>query len=204
MRLLTIASRPSDYAEMSLLADALAERAHHVRVVYFAWRFDKSLPEIQRQVALLNDGTRSIDAVLRDVETTADLAGAAPQPLPVTDDLSGSRMRRRLRVIARNIRYLHRFPAQLWMVARDAPRRDVPRLALQGWATASRYRRVLEFFDDEIARHGIDAVLIPEDIVGHIWPVAVKAAHARRVPALVFPYTLANQQEAVQSLRSEP
>ena len=66
------------------------------------------------------------------------------------------------------------------------------------------YRGFLEMFRETIREGSFDAVLIPEDVVGYVWPVAVKAAHDAQIPALVFPYTLANRNEPLQSLRNEP
>ena len=66
------------------------------------------------------------------------------------------------------------------------------------------YRCFLRFFEQAMDERSYDAVLVPEDVVGYIWPVAIKAAHAREVPVLVFPYTLANRLEPLQSLKSEP
>jgi hypothetical protein len=66
------------------------------------------------------------------------------------------------------------------------------------------YRNYVEFFDDIIDRERIDAVLIPEDIVGNIWPVVINTGHKRGIPTLVLPYTLANREEAVQGLKDVP
>lgn len=66
------------------------------------------------------------------------------------------------------------------------------------------YARHLEVFRTELRAQPYDALLIPEDVVGAVWPIAIKAANELAIPSLVFPYTLANQQEAVQSLKDEP
>lgn len=66
------------------------------------------------------------------------------------------------------------------------------------------YHRNLKTFRAELRAGKFDAILIPEDIVGSVWPLVIKAGHENNIPTLVFPYTLANQKEAVQSLKSEP
>lgn len=66
------------------------------------------------------------------------------------------------------------------------------------------YAHHLKSFRSEFRRLSCDAVLIPEDVVGAVWPLAIKAAREIGIPSLVFPYTLANQKEAVQSLKGEP
>lgn len=84
---------------------------------------------------------------------------------------------------------------------RAVGRREALELAYRGAAMSAQYTRYLRLFLRFIKRRGFDAVLLPEDVVGHIWPVAIAAAHKRGIPALVLPYTLANREEAVQSLK---
>lgn len=75
---------------------------------------------------------------------------------------------------------------------------------VEGFYLIAIYGRNLQSFRSELQRGKFDAVIIPEDIVGSVWPLLIKAAHESKIPALVFPYTLANQKEAVQSLKNEP
>jgi hypothetical protein len=84
-----------------------------------------------------------------------------------------------------------------------ANQRQAIEIALQSARMIAQYSRSLQFFLRSISSRSIDALLIPEDIVGNIWPVAIAAAHRRGIPALVLPYTLANREEAVQSLKGE-
>jgi hypothetical protein len=63
------------------------------------------------------------------------------------------------------------------------------------------YKRFAEFIRNSINSLGLDALIIPEDIVGSTWPVAIQAAHASGTPVLVLPYTVANRAEAIQSLK---
>ena len=74
----------------------------------------------------------------------------------------------------------------------------------QGAAMVLHYLEFRRLFQRTMTERAIDAVLIPEDIVGKVWPVAIAAAHERGVPALVLPYTLANRAEAVQGLKGLP
>lgn len=76
-------------------------------------------------------------------------------------------------------------------------------VAYQSAAMVAQYSRSLQFFGRSIRSRLIDAVILPEDIVGNTWPMAIAAAHRRGIPALVLPYTLANREEAVQSLKGE-
>jgi len=83
-------------------------------------------------------------------------------------------------------------------------RMETARRVHQAAGMAVVYRNFVEFFGDLIDRERIEAVLIPEDIVGNIWPVVIKTAHTHGIPTLVLPYTLANPEEAVQGLKDVP
>ena len=49
-----------------------------------------------------------------------------------------------------------------------------------------------------------DIIILPEDIVGSVSPLLIRAGHAYGIPSLVVPYTIANQQEAFRSLSTYP
>jgi len=66
------------------------------------------------------------------------------------------------------------------------------------------YRRFYRFFTAEVRSSRLDALLMPEDVVGYMWPLAIKAGHDCGIPSLVFPYTLANREEPIRSLAQEP
>lgn len=66
------------------------------------------------------------------------------------------------------------------------------------------YTAFLRYFLQHIRQESYDAILIPEDVVGYLWPSLIKAGHEQGIPTLVFPYTLANREEPLQSLRDEP
>jgi hypothetical protein len=66
------------------------------------------------------------------------------------------------------------------------------------------YRTMHEFFQHYLLEHDIETVLIPEDIVGYVWPVLIRAGKDLGRPTLVFPYTLANELEPLRSLREQP
>lgn len=63
------------------------------------------------------------------------------------------------------------------------------------------YRRFLRYFRREIRAHRAEALLLPEDVVGYTWPLLIKAGHEYGIPSLVFPYTLANREEPLRSLK---
>ena len=44
--------------------------------------------------------------------------------------------------------------------------------------------------------------LLPDNVVGPIWPPLTKACKKLNIPVMVFPFTICNQEEAVQTLRN--
>jgi len=250
LRLLAIASRPSDYVEMADLARALAARRHDVSLLYLYSRDDPSAPRMLEQLSALSsetgvngvavevselppampvfDTTTPVEAapgppasatypdvrpaavnVLRSVALWARRRGlhlypkntivgrAAYGAMHAIDSLSDRQRRARARALFGSLRgRLRRLPLSM--------RFEAPIRVYQAAATLSYYERFAAFFRQSIANRRIDAILIPEDIVGSIWPVAIRAGHDSGIPALVLPYTLANREEAIQSLKGAP
>ncbi|MCL5272946.1 MAG: CDP-glycerol glycerophosphotransferase family protein, partial [Gammaproteobacteria bacterium] len=56
-------------------------------------------------------------------------------------------------------------------------------------------------FREIIKNHQINLIVLPEDVVGNITPVLIKAGHSLKVSSLVLPYTICNQTEAFQALK---
>jgi len=59
------------------------------------------------------------------------------------------------------------------------------------------YRKLLSHLN-------INIIILPEDIVGLVTPVMIAAGHHYNIPSLILPYTIANQEEAFQSLKNQP
>lgn len=55
-----------------------------------------------------------------------------------------------------------------------------------------------------VAKLEPDAIILPEDVVGSITPLVIKAGHRCNIPSVIVPYTIANQQEAFLSLQHNP
>jgi hypothetical protein len=259
LRVLVLASRPSDYTEMSELARAMAARGHHPTLVYFYSPSDPGSQGIIRDMEALERASVSaqpvdIDSVNRggdEVEDAGDVLSARERPSQATEEglynlvlllrdrVLGREFAMQLRETLPTVRKI--FPviykvARFVDIIRNLP--DGIRMARRVWRhrlgqrlTQSRqmtlgmrirvlvmgpkvvtdaafmeqlYFRFLRFFRDLIRSVDAEALLIPEDIVGNLWPVAIKAAHQAGIPALVLPYTLANKQEAFQSLKDQP
>jgi hypothetical protein len=64
------------------------------------------------------------------------------------------------------------------------------------------YRGMLEGLRSELVSWKPDAVILPEEVVGPFWSSIVGACRRTNVPVLVTPYTIANRQEAFQSLKN--
>lgn len=63
------------------------------------------------------------------------------------------------------------------------------------------YKSYGSMFDTLLGQKNYQVILTPEDVVGPFWPMLIKAGLARRIPTVILPYTLANQEEAFKSLR---
>lgn len=273
LRLLALASRPSDLVEMSDLARALSARGHALTLLYFYSSGDpSSAAEIRRLKTIGSEAridTASVEVTnlppaafrthreLALSEAAAAAAAAANVAMAKTRGLLGTLLRFKIAinvkvrrptmpslypVLHSTVAWLRRnnlnfYPKNTWIsrsiytglfkldqltprevwdtfrqmlrlrkelnnqaIAGEGPTLD---LAFQSAAMVGRYKRFLAFFGGAIRSRSFDALLLPEDIVGDIWPVAIAAAHGADVPALVLPYTLANREEAIQSLKGE-
>lgn len=251
-RLLVLASRPSDYTEMSELARALAGRGHQLSLIYFYSPTDPGSKAIINSLGVLGrtPGLAAQAADIDDVQRGQGRPGDPSAPitalpsqvtevglyhlvLALRDRVLG---RERALALRRQFPTVRRIFPVVYKVARLV---DVVRSLPEGFRIAWRaanedvarqrglwvrvrvflsgpkvmadaafmehvYRRFLAFFSETIHARAIDAVLIPEDIVGNLWPVAIKAGHDAGIPTIVLPYTLANREEALQSLRDQP
>jgi hypothetical protein len=187
-RLLAVASRPSEFFEMAQLAGGLARLGNHVTLLYL---------HASSEPALHAD----IIARMRQREPAGDVEMVAVDFDRVREGRRYSRPMQLLDLarpqsVAAMAALMRQMPLRLWP--------HLPLTARRALLTTSLFERCIEFYSDTIRRYRTTAVLIPEDIVGPFWPVAVKAAHSNGVPAIVFPYTLADRKEALQSLRQDP
>jgi hypothetical protein len=254
LRLLVLASRPSDYGEMSELARGLSARGHYIHLLYFFAPGDPGSDLIVRSIETFNDTPRvmargvDIDDVQRGQQQHDGTGNGAAAQLSQATEIGLYRMvqafrdrylgragvaliRRHLPTIrgifpvvykaARLVDMVRNLPAGIRM-ARETARDRIkqtrqmsvsmrlkvlmmgPKVVTDAAFMEQVYRRFLAFFAETIASNNIEALLIPEDIVGNLWPVAIKAGHDAGAPTLVLPYTLANKEEAFQSLKDQP
>jgi hypothetical protein len=220
-----LASSPSDLTEMVDLADALIKQENHVTLAYFnEGGFIALDPRVNARIQELRDSTDEIDAyILHPGDSLLDsIAKAKLRWRAKAKILWRTKVQALWRKVGllRVLRYaVFKSLRQLRLLKRKyiGSRRatserqtldaEKPSLIYQVLETAyliALYYRNLQLFRTEMRRGDFDLALIPEDVVGSVWPLLIKAAHEVEIPILVFPYTLANQKEAVQSLKSEP
>jgi hypothetical protein len=185
-RLLVLAASSSDLVEMRDLAKVLAKSGHSVYLKY-----------------VCENGTNAVGSDARNVIQFLDrfegrLQGGA---IELSKSFSKQELSNNRDGLSTNVKPLKIFFSNLLGWIRNQQ-------GLRSFLTIPiclfRYVRNLNVFRNEFRQHSYDAILMPEDVVGMIWPIVIKAAHEANIPSLVFPYTLANQQEALQSLRDEP
>lgn len=83
------------------------------------------------------------------------------------------------------------------------PASNLYRFLIENIYLIALYGRNFQLFRSELQNGQFDIAIIPEDVVGSVWPLFIKAAHEMDIAVLVLPYTLAGQAEAVQSLKGE-
>lgn len=66
------------------------------------------------------------------------------------------------------------------------------------------YKKSLKQYKEILKAHNIKLIILPEDIVGYVSPLLIKAGHKLRIPSMIIPYTIANQTEAFQALKTRP
>ena len=240
LRLLTIASQPADYVEMSDLARALAQRGHDVSLLYLYSRDDPAAGRVLEQLIALTRECGVKGTAIEVSEVPSDLPAEVVAPAmaardPVEDSVVADALRRVIGWVRRHnldvypkhtiigratyglahfidaVRDRERTRQTVRLFSQLRPRlREFPwrlrvaavRRLYQAAAMVLHYRRFDTLVRNAIQSRRLDALLIPEDIVGSVWPVAIRAGHDLGVPTLVLPYTLANSEEAVQSLKS--
>ncbi len=223
---LLVGQRPSDLVEIADTARALAGKGHRVTLLYLyaSPEADAHRSAFDVLARLAGGAAAGITALSVDVLNVH--AGVFERPRPLLELIDESpapaiagladtvvapgllaKVGRRVRDPKGTLTVLAEVGPAMFDLATRAPVRWWGSL----FTTARRmqdarliYRRFHALFSRLIAEMHVDAVVIPEDIVGPVWPVLVSASHGAAIPALVCPYTLANQSEAIQSLKNEP
>jgi hypothetical protein len=222
-----VGQRPSDLVEIADTALALARRGHRATLLYLyaGTEIEQHASAFDALAGMAADDSAGVTAIALDA--VAIRQGVFEDPRPIAEIIercqrlpaatTGSdapvlrrlwpRVRRRLQDpkgtsdilvnLVPTLSYLiDHVPVRLWTQLLTTVRRAT--------TTVLVYKRFLAFFARALRELEIDAAIIPEDIVGPVWPVLIRAAHDGGIPVLVCPYTLANQSEAIQSLKAQP
>lgn len=188
---LIVAQRPSDYVEMRRCAVALHARGWRVVMLYHCIYADQEqerglLDEIERMTAT---GELAASHVISAVQRSRRRQRRTVPPKPAP---------------ARDTRWTRAalFVGRVWSRVRRLPSILFYRLGT-GLFIVRIFQRRLREYEALLQRFEPDALILPEDVVGLVTPLIIKAGHSAGVPSLVLPYTIANQQEAFQSLKGQ-
>lgn len=176
--ILLAAQRPSDYVEMKRCALALAARGHIIQFIYHPTyggsETDNAI--LQEMDALERSGSLARAMVLLDAR------GAKQVSIPTLPSAPRKKI------------------AGWWRALIVKP---INYLLVAGYLI-SMYPKRLRKYVTILRELRPDIIILPEDVVGLVTPLLIRAGHINKTPSLVVPYTIANQQEAFQSLRQYP
>jgi hypothetical protein len=191
---LVVAQRPSDYVEMRRCALALHDLGWTAQILYFG---NGPQDKEERKVAADMEGLHRAGKVSQ-IEFLV-YGGRSSRA-----EEAGSPPRESLRKMLRRVIY------RLLGISPSTSVKCLDRIAdLVALARAFAhpiyaYRRNLNDISDILKRLKPDAIVLPEDVVGPVTALVIKAGHRRGIPSIILPYTIANQQEAFRSLTSNP
>ena len=188
-KILLVAQRPSDYVEMRRSADALRQNDYTVQVLYHPCESAKSPSE----AAVLEDGKQAESKGNLDSFEVFDFFKILDRN-PAEEN-----KRRSLQIGSGRLAVL--VHAYYFLLSKFYDHFDYR--IVGGLVTLSIYLRMCRKYTQLLKRIRPDVLVLPEDVVGIITPQIIKAAHRLNIPSLILPYTIANQQEAFLSLRSQ-
>ncbi len=194
-RIMLVAQRPSDYVEMKRCAIALSRCGYDMIIVYYisgAPRPDE-LPVLE-DMHRLKEAGEIADAFM--FELTARSAFPLPSNFDNAEEQDAAASVPKLIRVSSYRKYAPRFLFR----HRHTLIRFPLAIARQIWLPVT-FVRTLKAIDATIAHLNLDAIVLPEDVVGLVTPLVVRAGHQHNLPSVIIPYTIANQSEAFQSLR---
>jgi hypothetical protein len=246
-KVLLVTQLPSDFTEMSRVAEALHRRGHAVYFVHHPARHDQlDVDPVVRRLRELKASGDIADFELI-YETPARVA-VPPVPAPTSQKKDDEeRWPQRFQRSIRNWVESKRdgwfcpkplVPATEWFFATlmaapvtiDRWHKNTHRFVMRwgyyeprAWYVEKRYKtsewlkeqlagpryvvallklyaKRYRAYRDVLARHDIQCIVLPEDCVGMVSPLLIKAARRRNIGTVILPYTIANQQEAFRSL----
>lgn len=214
-RLLLVATSASNLAEFADMAKVLAMRGRRILLLYAYSRSLREAVDVINALDSLNGIHHRLTTLLIDLDSGQTSFIRRDHGAQVSMYPTGTRHGKRggLYPIIRIKPMLYWLDAKgwFWLLPLKKLRRRVKEWArtrlstlymfIRGFQLVNHYRFHLSVFRVLLKEGSYDAILVPEDVVGDVWPLLIKAGHEEDLPTLVFPYTLANQEEAFQSLR---
>lgn len=207
-RILLVAQRPSDFVEMRRCAFAFRAIGWSCIVLYFGQGAQKSeIVEMETELSELRRLGILDSYVFLGPETPSNLKFTAPTR--AGRGLLGDEFKRRpvVSIVRKAV-----LKVDSWVDG--TLRKQVARLlavVFRWFDLFANGARVLRYYFDEqesigkiVADVRPDAIVLPEDVVGLVTPLVIRAGHLQNIPSIIIPYTIANQQEAFKSLRSNP
>lgn len=176
---LLVSQRPSDYAEMKRCALALTDRGYRILFVYHRISEDDlSEAPLLTEIKALNESKKFAEVFV----------------------VNSNRRRRRLTSKKKK----QKTPAQYslrWFVG---PTIGAFYRVARMWRILQEFRYRFRYYKKILRDTHPDIIILPEDVVGSVSPLMIRAGHVCQIPSLILPYTIANQQEAYKSLSSYP
>lgn len=172
-RLLFVAQRPSDYVEMRRSAEALGKRGYTTLFLYHKI----SDPSNAHEQAVLEDSAQAVATGKIDHFEIVGRKSKKSIPTRIMKLLPKGKI------------------IGIKVLLRPILERIYPIILMHRI-----YSKSLERYDQILKRLKPDLIVLPEDIVGFISPLIIKAGHVNGIPSMILPYTIANQQEAFRSL----
>lgn len=185
------------FVELSRVAEVLRAEGGYESIFMFAYRYAASGRDIE---ACLKSGYRCIDSA----GLPLNAAAAAPQVQgntspAVSGDLPRPSLLRRLwrRLPERLRRHLRALPGSL----RSArPRQLLLSVAFPNLPMYLDYLRSQQATADSIVNAcSPDLLVLPEDNVEYMTGALIRAARARGIPSVIFPFTIANAEEIAEA-----
>lgn len=97
-------------------------------------------------------------------------------------------------------RFYYAFVQKWWLQSKIL--RPFFYLLLRTFNVCKLYLSTYNFHLTRLKKNPCSIVLLPDNAVGPIWPPLTKACKKLNIPIMIFPFTVCNQEEAIQTLRN--
>lgn len=207
---LLVSQRPSDYVEMRRCALSLQKRGYKIQFLYHCIYadLDTEADIIEELIRTMNDGIFERADLIADGKSITPMIPAAIAALK--QRLKERRIVKRKPLskwkmwIVEAARKYETFLTKLRQRRVAANLLDFVYQVLTQIFVVKTYRARLVLYRNHLKEHRPGIIILPEDVVGLVTPLIIRAGHDNQIPSMVVPYTIADQQEAFRSLQSQP